>query len=271
MKLDKDEMMKVVYQPISQNLVVLKQEMNHFVNEFEGLSIGEVYKYFFNRQGKFLRPALFFLSAGIAGGHQVFEKNRGGYQLALALELLHSASLIHDDVLDGDDMRRGQVVLNKRFNNQIAILAGDTLFSKVYSIVAIEFDSDYACKIADLSHSMCLAEVEQAMGVKNRDQYIKVILGKTAVFTKTCCELGAMVAGASSEEIELHGRIGYNFGMAYQMYDDLRDRDPNIVGNGSVEDVKNFVKCGLDALNQCDDSSYKSSLKALIESMESRL
>lgn len=268
---DKNEIISNIYQPIHQNILGLKKEIDDFVTLYEGLSIARLYRYFFEKQGKYLRPALFFLSAGLVATSNAFDKDRKAYKLALALELIHSASLIHDDILDGDQMRRGQLVLNKRYDHKVAVLAGDTLFSKAYHMVTTEFDHDYACKISELSYEMCLAEAEQALGIDNRAQYLKVITGKTAVFTKICCELGGMFAGASDETVKELGELGFNFGIAYQIYDDIKDEDPNIIGHATLEDAQQYLKRCVLTLEGYQDSSYKNSFLSLMTLMESRL
>lgn len=271
MDFDKNEIMRSIYQPIHQNILGLNRAIDDFVEGFTGLSIGELYRYFFDKEGKYLRPALFFLSAGLIGGCKVFEQDDKGYKLALSLELLHSASLIHDDILDGDQMRRGQLVLNERYGYKVALLAGDTLFSKAYHMVSTEFAKDYACKISELSYEMCLAEAEQALGIEDRDKYIKVITGKTAVFTKICCELGVMFAGGHEEHVKRLGEVGFNFGIAYQIYDDVKDGDPNILGHATLEDARTYLDHCLLLLDDFQESAYKNSLLSLIAFMERRL
>jgi len=271
MNTDTNEAIRRIYEPISKNIMGLQEVMRQFIDSFEGLSVSEVYQYFFERQGKFLRPALFFLAAGIITNESIDEDDQEAYQLALVLELLHTASLIHDDVLDGDEERRGQQVLNKKYGNSIAILAGDTLFSKAYSIVSSKFDKVYVCKISDLSYAMCLAEVEQAMGISNKKKYLDVIKGKTAIFTKTCCELGAMYVGGTDEDVEKLGQIGLDLGIAYQLYDDYKDKDSNMIGYGSINDVAFYIKRVKGTLETFKSSPYSISMLQLLELIESRL
>ena len=188
-------------------------------------------------------------------------------QLAMSLELLHSASLIHDDVIDGDTMRRGQAVMNVTYGNKVAVLAGDTLFSKAFDIVTDEFPKAYARKISALSYEMCLAELIQAQGIGDRAHYYKVIIGKTALFMKTCCELGAMFAGGNKEDVAHCGAYGLNFGIAYQIYDDIRDHDENLRDNATTEDVKTYAMKALQAIEDYPQSDYKDSMIALVNMM----
>ncbi len=251
-----------IYTPIDQNIKKMEAELNLFINSCIP-SINELFNYFFRKSGKHLRPALTFLTAGAVNNIQT--NNNNLIQLALSLELLHSASLIHDDIIDKDFMRREQRTLNNSFGNKLAVLAGDTLFAKSYAIVAKFFTIEYSQTIADLSIKMCVAEIEQAKGNINREKYFNIIEGKTALFTSTCCKLGAMVAGATEDQIKNYRNFGLNFGMAYQIMDDYMDKDPNALNNVSLEEANKFAKKAKKSIANLKDTVYKQKLYDLME------
>ncbi|PAB58402.1 hypothetical protein CCE28_15745 [Anaeromicrobium sediminis] len=244
----------------------MEDELNNLVNDAGIPSVSKLYGYFFQNSGKHLRPALVFLSAGAVKKQQTNEENHL-IQLGFALELLHSASLVHDDIIDEDMTRRGQKTLNNMFGNKIAVLAGDTLFSHAYSITSNLFPREYSQVVADLSFKMCVAEIEQAKGNINREKYFNIIEGKTALFTSVCCKLGAILAGGTKSEIKSLESFGLNFGMAYQIKDDFVDGDPNALKYVTMDDARAFSSKAKKAIAGLDDSVYKQNLCELMDYM----
>lgn len=256
--------LKDIYRPIDKNINKMEEELNILVHDAGIPSISELFGYFFKNSGKNLRPALVFLSAGAVKNEQDDVKNDNLIQLALALELLHSASLVHDDIIDGDFTRRGQKTLNNVFGNKIAVLVGDTLFSRSYSMISNLFPIEYSQVVADLSFKMCVAEIEQAKGNLNREKYFNVIEGKTALFMSVCCKLGAALAGGTESQIKSLESFGLNLGMAYQIKDDFMDDDPNGLKYGTMDDAVDFSLKAKEALDGLDDSVYKKNLCELM-------
>lgn len=257
--------LKDIYKPIDPKINKMEVELNNFFNDVDMPSINELFGYFFKNSGKYLRPALVFLSAGAVENQQGNMKEEHLIQLALALELLHNASLVHDDIIDKDFIRRGQKTLNNVFGNKIAVLAGDTLFSSAYSITSSLFPKEYSQEVANLSFKMCIAEIEQAKGNLNREGYFSVIKGKTALFTSVCCKLGATLAGATENQIKSLESFGLNFGMAYQIKDDYMDEDINALNNVTLEDAQEFSNKAKESICQLEDSIYKQNLYELMD------
>ena len=172
--------------------------------------------------GKRFRPRVFFLSFEAAGGDDLSRV----IPVAAALELIHTASLVHDDINDHSEMRRGRATINARWGNTLALLTGDFIFLKVLDLAA-GFDADV---IRVLSRA-CIALVEgetlqtatQSEGQLTEEDYLEVVGRKTASLFSASAELGAIVAGGPPEARTALKNYGYNFGVAFQLRDDVLD------------------------------------------------
>lgn len=256
-----------IYGPIGKELNELEKELNNLFTYFEMPSVNEMMDYFFESSGKHLRPALAMLSAGAVSKPTHDDVDEKLVKLALVLELIHSASLVHDDIIDKDMMRRGKTTLNNVFGNKLAVLAGDALFSRAYEITSNLFPMDFGKAISDLSVKMCIAEIEQAKGNLSRESYFKVIEGKTALFMSVSCKLGAMLAGADESQIGQFERYGLNLGMAYQIKDDYMDDDPNALKHVTMDDAWTFAEEAKAAIGDIEDNVYKHNLYGLIDNV----
>ncbi|MEE8593496.1 MAG: polyprenyl synthetase family protein [Candidatus Bipolaricaulota bacterium] len=172
--------------------------------------------------GKRLRPRVVFLAYEAAGGDDLSRVT----PVAAAVELIHTASLVHDDINDHSEMRRGRATINAQWGDTLALLTGDFIFLKVLDIVA-GFDADVTRVLA----GACIALVEgetlqtatQSEGQLTEEEYLEVVGRKTASLFSACAELGAIVAGGSSEVRTALSNYGYNFGVAFQLRDDVLD------------------------------------------------
>ena len=174
--------------------------------------------------GKRLRPALFLLAAR---GGASFDRARA-MPVAVALELIHTASLVHDDVIDEADTRRGAETTNAKWGNQIAILSGDYIFARAFKLVAEEgYDSSVYVKLAHLVCTLSEGEILQDHTVyqipTGEDAYYERIRKKTADFLEICCELGGFIGGMSPTDTAQMAEYGRDIGMAFQITDDLLD------------------------------------------------
>jgi octaprenyl-diphosphate synthase len=173
-------------------------------------------------QGKRLRPALVLLTGGacgrIADAHPV---------LAAVVEMIHTATLVHDDVLDESMVRRHAATVNAEWGNESAVMLGDYLFSHSYHLAA-SLDSTLACRwIGKATHEVCEGEMLQIHHRGNLDldeaTYTQIIAGKTAALTAVACRLGAHYAGAEASVVAAMESYGYHIGMAFQVADDVLD------------------------------------------------
>ena len=173
-------------------------------------------------RGKLLRPRLLLLSGAAAGGirrqHEV---------LGAVVEMVHMATLVHDDVLDEADVRRHAPTVNRLIGNEGAVLLGDYLISHSYHLCC-SLDSTYAARrIAGTTNTVCEGELLQVANRGNLDlseeTYLQIIRRKTAALTRVCCDLGAWAAGAPSGVCHRLAAYGRSLGMAFQIADDLLD------------------------------------------------
>lgn len=172
--------------------------------------------------GKRVRPRLVLLSYLACGGQDMSNV----YDLAAAVEMVHTATLVHDDINDHSDFRRGKVAVHKKWGRTFALLAGDFLFTKVYELMA-PYGNPYNVMMSQACVKLVEGETLQAHAAKtgeiDRDIYKKIIARKTASLFEVSTIMGAAAAGASDETIEALREYGYNLGMAFQLVDDILD------------------------------------------------
>ena len=193
--------------------------------------------------GKRLRPLLFFICAKTKENFSL-EK---ALPLAAAIELIHTASLVHDDILDQSKIRRGIATSNEKYGSQIAVLIGDYLFAKAFQLVAENnYGDEVALVLSKLVRDLCIGEITQDRSifkVPTLTEYYYKIRMKTAVFLASCCRLGGIVAGLDRSKIEALTDYGINLGLAFQITDDILDffGDTNITGKALGDDLKSGV------------------------------
>ncbi len=173
-------------------------------------------------RGKMLRPTLVLLSGEACGGVR-----REHLVLAAVTEIVHLATLVHDDVLDEADLRRGKPTIHRLHGNEAAVLLGDYLISHAYHLCS-SLDSQHAARrIAATTNTVCEGELMQVAHRGDwslgEDEYFEIIRRKTAALTGVCCELGAYVASAAPETVEQLAQYGHDLGIAFQIVDDLLD------------------------------------------------
>ncbi len=196
-----------------------------------------VAEHIFNAGGKRLRPFLVVLMARLLG----YEKN-DIYDLAVSMEMLHAATLLHDDVFDGAETRRGVIVAHKLFGTTSTILAGDAILATANMLVAT-FNNVHLCRcFAEATLNTAAGEILEIQHLRSLDQdahvYESIVLGKTAWLLKASCLMGALHAGAPHEVLELVAGYGQELGMAYQMVDDALDFVPQeLTGKPSGGDI----------------------------------
>ena len=216
--------------------------------------------------GKRLRPAIYFLAARCG---QDFDLQKA-MPLGVALEMMHMASLVHDDVIDSADTRRGSATANAKWGNQISILAGDYLFAKAFALVAENnyskrVDRQLARLICDLSAGELIQNKEIYKASCDVQEYYERIAKKTANFIAIACELGGDVAGLSEDYIQALYDFGYNVGMAFQLTDDLLDltSDALTLGKPAGNDIRQGIVT-LPAIRALEVSPDKEELHGIV-------
>lgn len=194
--------------------------------------VKDVSDYLLMASGKRLRPALVLL-AGQFG--EVTELVRGRLiSVAAAVEMIHMATLIHDDIIDKATVRRGIPAVRQQFNDPVAVLSGDFLFASAFQLFS-QSTTDIVRTAARVVHVMCVGEIEQHLDrgqMASQEAYWKKIEAKTGFFLETSCKLGGLASQVSSEALDALGRYGHHIGLAYQVVDDLLDwlADPEKLG-----------------------------------------
>lgn len=173
-------------------------------------------------RGKLLRPRLLLMAAEATGG--IRDEH---ITLAGVVEMVHMATLVHDDVLDEADVRRRSATVNRLIGNEGAVLLGDYLISHAYHLCSSLGSTHYSRRIAAVTNTVCEGELMQIEARGNFDlserDYLEIIRRKTAALTGVCCELGAAAAGAEDDIIEHMAAFGASLGLAFQIVDDLLD------------------------------------------------
>ncbi|MBR4147104.1 MAG: polyprenyl synthetase family protein [Bacteroidales bacterium] len=229
-----------------------------------------VLRYVAGAKGKRLRPELVYLTARLFG-----EVNQSTDRTALFVEMIHTATLIHDDVVDASDERRGQASVNARWDNTTAVLAGDFLLSK--AMLLLSHPEDHAILEEMLQTTLAMSEGELMQNgerrTENGELYLEIIERKTAQLIRACCVGGAMTVLSDDTEdrrqkLEWIGEFGLNLGLVFQMRDDILDAD-NAEHVAMAELLlPEYIKKALKALEALTpfvtDQQALSSLKELI-------
>lgn len=216
--------------------------------------------------GKRLRPAIYFLAARCGENFSLQE----AMPLGVALEMMHMASLVHDDVIDSADTRRGSATANAKWGNQISILAGDYLFAKAFALVAENnyskrVDRQLARLICDLSSGELIQNKEIYHASCDVDEYFERIAKKTANFIAIACQLGGDVAKLPESQIQALYDFGYNVGMAFQLTDDLLDltSDNKTLGKPAGNDILQGIVT-LPAIRALEVSPDRDELRRIV-------
>jgi octaprenyl-diphosphate synthase len=195
--------------------------------------------YIVNRKGKQMRPMFVFLTAKLLNNGTVMERTYTG---ASIIELIHTASLVHDDVVDDSNKRRGFFSINALWKNKIAVLVGDYLFSKGLLVALERKDYDLLQIISDAVRSMSegeLLQIEKARKLDITEEvYYEIIRQKTATLIAACCSMGAASVLPNAPEVETFRKFGELCGMAFQIKDDLFDYGSERIGKPTGIDIK---------------------------------
>ena len=233
--------MKVVEQikkPIYGEMELFEEKFTQSMSSQVAL-LNRITHFIINRKGKQMRPMFVFLVAKLLGNGKVNERT---YRGASVIELIHTATLVHDDVVDDSNKRRGFFSINALWKNKIAVLVGDFLLSKglLLSIENEDFDLLKIISVAVREMSQGeLLQIEKARGLDITEEiYYEIIRQKTATLLASCCALGAQSVDASAEDVKKMHRFGELLGMAFQIKDDLFDYGERKIGKPVGIDIK---------------------------------
>lgn len=233
--------MKVVEQikkPIYNEMELFEEKFTQSMSSQVAL-LNRITHFIINRKGKQMRPMFVFLVAKLVGKGKVNERTFRG---ASVIELIHTATLVHDDVVDDSNKRRGFFSINALWKNKIAVLVGDYLLSKglLLSIENEDFDLLKIISVAVREMSQGeLLQIEKARDLDITEEvYYEIIRQKTATLLAACCAMGAQSVDASEEEVEKMHNFGELLGMAFQIKDDLFDYGERKIGKPVGIDIK---------------------------------
>jgi len=211
----------IIRHPIESELIELKKLFNRSLESSNPL-LKSVLDYIAQRNGKMMRPILALLVAKEFGA-----VSEATYHVGVTLEMLHTASLVHDDVVDESGERRGQLSVNAAFNNKISVLVGDYLLSMALQHSALTMQVEVVNVISQLGKELSEGEILQLSNIDNQELservYFDVIRKKTAALFAACAQLGALTAGASETEVERFRLFGEKVGICFQIKDDIFD------------------------------------------------
>ncbi len=231
--------MKIIDQlkrPIGEEMELFEGRFSKAMSSKVAL-LNRITHYIVNRKGKQMRPMFVFLTAKLLG-----KTNERTFRAASVIELIHTATLVHDDVVDGSDKRRGFFSINALWKNKIAVLVGDYLLSKGLLLCIDNKDFDLLEIISIAVREMSegeLLQIEKARNLDiNEEIYYEVIRKKTATLIASCCALGACSVDASQNDIKKMTYFGEKIGMVFQIKDDLFDYGQQRIGKPTGIDIR---------------------------------
>lgn len=248
-------------------LSLIRQPIEHDLNDFitlfnqsltyENGLLSQVLSHIRQRGGKRMRPLLMLLMAKNYG-----EVSAVTQHSAVGLELLHTASLVHDDVVDESSERRGQASVNATYNNKVAVLVGDFILSTALLHVSFTNNQRIVQELSELGRTLAAGEILQLSNIQNQDIseeiYYQVIQQKTAALFQSCAAIGALSAGASEDEVKKAGEFGKNLGIMFQIRDDIFDYfDSKEIGKPTGNDMAEG-KLTLPVIYALKNSNYES-------------
>ncbi len=216
-------------------------------------AITEIGEYLREGGGKRIRPALLLLSA------KLFDyKGTGAVRLGAVVEIIHTATLVHDDIIDEAQTRRGRPAANTRWGNSKCVLAGDWLYMQSFKIAVQERNFRVLDTLIELTQQMVegeLLQMEKLGKLISLDEHFDLIFRKTACLFSVCMRLGAILGGATPEQEEAAGFYGRNLGMAFQIVDDVLDltASENVLGKPVASDLREgkVTMAVIHALERC--------------------
>lgn len=250
--------LSTIKHPIAAELDGFVSLFNQSLTHADGM-LGSALEHIRQRAGKRMRPMLILLTAKNFGRVTDVTQNA-----AVGLELLHTASLVHDDVVDESEERRGQASVNATYDNKVAVLVGDYILSTALLHVARTHSERIVTYLAELGRTLSDGEILQLSNIGRRDLseqvYYDVIKQKTAALFEACCGIGALSAGAAEDDIRRARQFGQNLGVIFQIRDDIFDYyDSPQIGKPTGNDMAEgkLTLPVIHALNAHGDAAMK--------------
>ncbi|MGI5912437.1 MAG: polyprenyl synthetase family protein [Syntrophomonadaceae bacterium] len=221
-----------------------------------------ILNYMLENSGKMLRPQMVYLSGSLHPN----DNSDSLIDIAVAVELIHMASLVHDDIIDHSEIRRGRPSINQRWGNQVSVLTGDFLFATAFNLISQCQQPRVMDNLTNTIKVMCFGEIKQMNLLYNLNQsesdYFDRIYCKTGCLFASSCKVGAILSRASENEIEKIEKVGLYFGYAYQIIDDVLDfvSDTILLGKPVANDL-NQGNITLPVILALKDNKYAKQIK----------
>ena len=211
-----------IFSLVGRDLVRVEEEFYRHTEDASDI-VSSIVRYMHEGGGKRVRPALLLLASKLVSG----EANESAFRMAAVMEMLHTATLVHDDIIDEAGVRRGRASANAKWGNDITVLIGDWLYMTAYEMSLAERDFDILDVLTGMTRSMVDGEIMQLAMIGNsrisETEHLEIVRRKTACMFSACAEVGGIVAGASREERRALARYGLTVGIAFQLVDDVLD------------------------------------------------
>jgi geranylgeranyl pyrophosphate synthase len=287
------EIFTSIAEPLEQVQQALEDQAREIVDTWrqDGLHrpyVSQTVRHLLHNPGKLLRPALVLLTAGLVEPASLDRLRKILVELATTVELIHSASLIHDDIIDDEKLRRGKPSLHSRFGNHTAVLVGDILYAQAFSLLThldlSRWDQhrELFRLFCDTTRDMCIGEIVEQRELAGRNNgdgsgrepggdpaaldlssYLQILRDKTAVLMSACCHGAAVACGTSPDTVLELASFGMNFGLAFQLLDDHRDSDALVGPSVDIlAEAERFLNRACEILGQFPPSVYRDELTA---------
>jgi octaprenyl-diphosphate synthase len=246
---------KEIFELLREDLSAIEREFGR--DTVSGVeAITEIGEYLRSGGGKRIRPALLLLSS------KLFDyQGRGAVRLGAVVEIIHTATLVHDDIIDEAEIRRGRPAANTQWGNSKCVLAGDWLYMQAFKVALQERNFRILDTLIDLTQQMVegeLLQIEKLGKLISLDEYFDLIFRKTACLFSVCMRMGAILGGATSEQEENLAQYGRDLGMAFQIVDDLLDltASETVLGKPVASDLREgkVTMAVIHSLERCTEA-----------------
>jgi octaprenyl-diphosphate synthase len=211
-----------IFSLVRDDLVLVEQGFARLTSDASP-AVASIGRYLHEGGGKRIRPALLLLAAKLVGG----KANSSAIRMATVMEMLHTATLVHDDIIDDARVRRGRASVNAKWGNDLTVLIGDWLYMTAFDTSLRERNFDILDILTDMTRLMTEGEIIQLTLIGNSHiteaEHLDIVRRKTAYMFRACVEVGAIVAGATVEERRALAQYGLSVGIAFQLIDDVLD------------------------------------------------
>jgi octaprenyl-diphosphate synthase len=249
---------KEIFEMLREDLAAIEREFGRdTVSDVEAIT--EIGEYLRQGGGKRIRPALLLLAS------KLFDyEGRGAIRLGAVVEIIHTATLVHDDIIDEAETRRGRPAANTQWGNSKCVLAGDWLYMQAFKVAVQDRNFRILDTLIELTQQMVegeLLQMEKLGQLISLDEHFNLIYRKTACLFSVCMRMGAILGGASAEQEESLSQYGRNLGMAFQIVDDVLDltASENVLGKPVASDLREgkVTMAVIHALQRCTPAEHR--------------